>query len=121
MQIKSPFKTMVVLQEADGLGAEVNDLLSASHLFDDFSVRSSDSNEKSNSIIGLWHWLPGVSSNGLEKRDSWPSFFWFSGTPVATVKVEKRGPFLTKWLEQQAHLWAPELSSQWQVILPQSV
>ena len=74
------------------------------------------------SALGLWHWLPASFFDGLEKQDSWPSFFSSLEGPSPDSKAEKRDRFLAQWLAGRASLWSKELSSsQWQVILPCSV
>lgn len=109
--IRSPFKTMV-LQGGVGLGPEMKRLVPKS--FEDFIPEiSAKGGEPVPSTLGLWHWLPGT---GLQRHDSWPSFFSLLGVPSSNPKVEKRRSFLPNWLATRAPLWAQELSSsQWQV------
>lgn len=106
---------MVVMQGGVGLGAELEELVPtfSKDVFPDLNAKGMDSEP---STLGLWHWIPGMSSDG--KQDSWPSFFSFLGSPMFESKMEKRGRFLPKWIAKRASLWAKELSSsQWQVIL----
>ena len=109
---------MVLLEGGAGLGPEMKLLVPKS--FEDFIPEvCAKEMEPVPSTLGLWHWLPGASSNGLPRRDSWPSFFSLVGTPASNPKVEKGRRFLPNWLAMRTPLWAPELSSsQWQVILP---
>lgn len=120
-QIQSPFKTMVVLRGGAGLGVEMSALVPKSFRgsVPDISSRGGNSGV---SALGLWHWLPASSFHGLEKQDSWPSFFSLLGAASSDSKPGKRGRFLAQWLASRASLWSKELSSsQWQVILPCSV
>lgn len=109
---------MVILRGGASLGIEIMDLVPKS--FKDFVLNISSREGNSEiSTMGLWHWLPPSSFNGLEKEDTWPSFFSFLGALSSDLKLEKKGPFLPNWLESRASLWGKELSSsQWQVILP---
>ena len=119
-QIQSPFKTMV-LQGGAGLGVEMEALVPKS-LRGSVPDLSSGGEHSGVAALGLWHWLPASSFNGLEKQDSWPSFFSLLGADASESKLEKRGGFLPQWLASRASLWSKELSSsQWQVILPCSV
>ncbi|XP_024392668.1 uncharacterized protein [Physcomitrium patens] len=113
--IQSPFKTMVILRGGASLGIEIMDLVPKS--FKDFVLNISSREGNSEiSTMGLWHWLPASSFNGLEKEDTWPSFFSFLGALSSDLNLEKKGPFLPNWLESRASLWGKELSSsQWQV------
>lgn len=120
-QIQSPFKTMVVLRGGVGLGVEMEAVVPKSFRGSVPDI-SSRGNHLGVSALGLWHWLPSSSVNGLEKQDKWPSFFSSLGAPPSDSKPEKRVRFLPQWLAGRASLWSKELSSsQWQVILPCSV
>ena len=120
-QIQSPFKTMVVLPGGAGLGVEMEALVPKSFRGSVPDV-SSGGGHSGVSALGLWHWLPASSFNGVEKQDSWPSFFSSLGAASSDSEPEKRGRFLPQWLASRASLWSKELSSsQWQVILPCSV
>lgn len=106
---------MVVMQGGVGLGAELEELvpISFKDVVPDLNAKGIDSEP---STLGLWHWIPVMSSDG--KQDSWSSFFSYLGASAPESQIEKRGRFLPKWLAKRASLWAKELSSsQWQVIL----
>jgi len=109
---------MVLLQGGVGLGLDMKILVPKS--FEDFIPEiSAKGREAVPSTLGLWHWLPGT---GLQKQDSWPSFFSLLGAPASNSKVDERHRFLPNWLATRVPLWAEELSSsQWQVILPHKV
>ncbi|KAG0628517.1 hypothetical protein M758_1G032400 [Ceratodon purpureus] len=113
--IQSPFKTMVVLPGGASLGVEMEALVPKSFRGSVPDV-SSGGGHSGVSALGLWHWLPASSFNGVEKQDSWPSFFSSLGAASSDSEPQKRGRFLPQWLASRASLWSKELSSsQWQV------
>lgn len=96
---------MVVMQGGVGLGAELEELvpMSFKDVFPDLNAKELDSEP---STLGLWHWIPVMSSDG--KQDSWSSFFSFLGAPAPESKIEKRGRLLPKWLAKRASLCAKD-------------
>jgi phosphatidylinositol glycan class X len=130
LQIKSPLKKMVIFKgdhEVEEVGGVVGDLstvvLSSPLLFEDFLLNLTEkvmtSSTDTQSVLGLWHWLPSrfVGNTAPKGSNGLPSFFLSLGLSTKThPRSEKQdGPLLQRWLVGQAPLWAQELSSQWQV------